>query len=94
MQTITPGTTTQHDNYAITDMGTVKIGRTSYRVETLHSASGDELTIKGPRGALYLLRETRRPGVFRPVGLMSGPMVRHGNPVYLTIVGDLIEQTR
>ena len=99
MQAITTGTTTQHDGYSITEMGTVKLGRSTYKVQAHNSISvisgemKSELQLTGPRGALYTLQETRRPGVYAPINLMSGPMKRHGNQVFVTVLGDLIEET-
>ncbi|MDO5663418.1 MAG: hypothetical protein Q4G40_12035 [Brachybacterium sp.] len=93
MNTITPTTTTQHDGYTITAMGTVQIGRTSYSVQIMHVAGyAPDYQLVGPRGALYTLVETNRPGVYDVIGIMSGPMRRKGNQVRLALIGDLIEQ--
>lgn len=95
--TMTPGETQHFDGYDLTPLGELKMGRSTYKiqVQTIFDERGatEDLQLVGPRGALYWLRETNRPGVYQPIGLMSGPMIRKGNPVYVTVLGNLMEVT-
>lgn len=96
MFTIEKGQTVQEDGYTLTDMGSMKIGRSTYKIQEQTSYYEDQdpiisLQLKGPRGALYILQETGRPGVYVPISIFSGPMIRSGNPVHLIILGNIIE---
>lgn len=48
--------------------------------------------MKGSRGAYYTLHPLQdNPGSYIPVSLFSGPMVRQGNQMAITIIGDIAE---
>lgn len=96
MFTIERGNTVQHEGYTLTDMGTMKIGRSTYTIQEQTSYSPDHepvtsLHLKGPRGALYVLQANDQTGIYTPISLFSGPMIRKGNPVQLIILGNIIE---
>lgn len=96
MFTIERGDTTQYNGYTLTDMGTMNIGRSTYTIQEQTSYYDNHepittLQLKGPRGALYILQEQGQTGVYIPMSLFSGHMVRKGNPVQLIILGNIIE---
>ena len=96
MFTIERGNTVHHENFTLTELGTMNIGRSTYTVQEQTTYSEDQkprttLQLKGPRGALYVLQENGQTGIYTPISLFSGPMIRKGNPVQLIILGNIIE---
>lgn len=96
----------QHDtaagsDYTIVELGEVKIGTTTYRVEEQrYTATGGTMTwLTGPRGATYFLRGfALRPGelddgVRQMISWRTGtPLRQRGNEVRVVQIGDVIEQ--
>lgn len=91
------GEIVQHDGYTIQDAGTIKLGRTTYKVEIQKMDSdGEDITwLKGPRGAAYMLQPLRmfdNNGIFRIQSFGSGSFLRvQGNEVRVVMLGNAIE---
>lgn len=101
MQTLKPGEIIEtHTISGFTStyrhVGHVTKGKTIYGVQEKITTSEEfgtssELLLSGPRGALYFLRNTNRPGVYLPHSVTGTHMKTQGNPAYLTVLGDVIE---
>lgn len=96
-----PANVTDHGDHTVTDMGTIKIGRSNYKIEQVDyeaTETHDEQTwlqLIGPRGTAYVLNEDlMQTGRFTPVSLFSGPMIRKGNRVEFIILGSIIERVK
>lgn len=91
------GEIVQHEGYTMQDAGTIKLGRTTYKVEIQKMDSdGEDITwLKGPRGAAYMLQPTsmlKPTGVFRIMSFASGSYLRvQGNEVRVVMLGNAIE---
>lgn len=91
------GEIVQHEGYTMQDAGTIKLGRTTYKVEIQKMDSdGEDITwLKGPRGAAYMLQPTSMlepTGVCRVRSFSSGAPLRvQGNEVRVVMLGNAIE---
>lgn len=84
----------QHDGYTIQPLAPVTIGATTFTAHEQHFTAGYDsiLWLVGPRGAAYTLRPAGRDGLYTLISFNSGaPMKRHGNPVLVRHLGDIIE---
>lgn len=96
-----PGTILElDDEYRVQSLGSVDLGPSTYQVRRLEMADKErdgvyvETYIVGPRGAIYMLRETTAAGVFQLVSVNSGkPMTRQGNEVLVVSIGNIFEET-
>lgn len=87
----------QHDGYSIQDAGTIKLGRTTYKVEIQRMDNdGEDITwLKGPRGGAYMLQPLdsfANNGIYRVRSFGSGACLHvRGNEVRVVMLGNLIE---
>ena len=95
------GEITQHEGYTMQDAGTVKLGRTTFKVRIQQLDATDEFEgstvtwLQGPRGGDYTLEPVshfNNTGIFRLLSFNSGSFLRvQGNELRVLMVGDLIE---
>ena len=88
-----------------TDLGTVLIGKVAYEAKaTRHEwidhlrndehCVGTDVFLVGPKGAWHRLVPTNVAGKFALFSITGGQMRRGGNPVYVWMFGDMIEQAK
>lgn len=89
-------------DYTTTSAGTVFVGKSVYKVEHTyyHETETTQTSLKGPRGAIYILRPVYKrgedgklldTGYRRAYSFFGGQaMRRQGNEVFFFQVGDLI----
>lgn len=96
--TITPAEVIQEEDHTVTKMGVIKIGRSNYQIEQVNFPATEDkaaqqwLQLVGPRGTAYVLQENwQQTGIYTPISLFSGAMVRKGNAVKVIILGDVMQ---
>lgn len=91
------GEIVQHDGYTMQAAGTIKLGRTTYKVEIQKMDSdGEDITwLTGPRGGAYMLHPLNpfdNNGVYRIRPFNSDGFLRvQGNEVRVVMLGNAIE---
>lgn len=92
--------TAANTDYTLVELGTIKLGTTTFRVEEqrYHSTGGSMIWLHGPRATYFLRGFALRAGqvddgVRQVISWKSGaPLRQRGNEIRVVHIGNVVEQ--